>query len=961
MATLNSPGVSVTLEDDSAYTSNADGGLQTVPLIVAAVRRNKQLNNGDVASGTTSTAANKLQLVTGKEDFRRKFGLPYFNNVNGVPVHGDETNEYGLHTAWNLLDSVNRAYILPVDIDLAQLEGSSDEPVREPEDGVHWFDTSRSRIGLFMWNSTTEAWESQEIYVLDDEPGTGDVQPLENGAADPRNTFGLNGDFAVVTSATPMIVWQKIGGSWIMLGEEAHPNDFQMAPHTRIPRARADGSSLQNGDVYIQTTSTNQGTYFDISQYEQASGNFVEKDAPILMQNDDALSYYEDQGGVQAGSVYVQMDDEGIHNPDYNYDSSRPQYSDGVAVFTPKIHNGDTLNATTSRRDVASINLANYPVSQVMINGVTVTFDSSTSYDGDNVTVEDMIQHLQNIDDLKTQGLRFNLDDSRITIVNTRGRDITVTNVGDVNVDWVPNTMTDVAAVLGFRYNVTSGIKLFRASNWSTLQTIPGDSSPTRDAEVGTLWYPTSLRAEILESYFDSDDNSMKWRTMAWSEDDGSEDLPHRLMIRSSEPSDSSVSVDDLWLDSSDVENYPRIYRMTTQGWRRVDNTDQNTRDGIIFSNYSYSAPITENGSAREASEVNEFAPSADFYPEGIMLFNMDYSTFNVKEYRGDGEWISVSGNRSDGSPYMGRKAQRSMVVRAMREAITTSKEIRAIHRYFNLLAAPSYIELLPQLNSLNSARKETGFVVSGLPIRMQADGNVIEDWVNNENDASETGEDALTEFNRMSGVWGFSGLQTDTQGNVIAVSGDTIALDTIVRSDRQSYPWLAPAGYTRGQVYNTSALGYVADNEFVVGEYDDGIVDTMYINSINPIIDFPGEGQYVWGQKTLQATSTAMDRVNVARLMAYIRYELARITRPFVFEPNDAQTRQEVATIIEQFLADIVDKRGIQDFVVQCDEDNNPPQVIDRSELFVDCSISPTKAAEFIYIPIRLVNTGEL
>lgn len=961
MATLQSPGVSVTLEDDSAYTSSVVGGLQTVPLIIAAVQRNKQLSNGSIASATTTNGANKLQLVTSKEDFRQKFGLPYFRNVNGVPVHGNETNEYGLHAVWNMLDTLDRAYVLPVDIDLKQLEGSATPPVREPEDGIHWFDTSRSRVSLFMWNSTTLAWERQDIYVLNDAPGTGDVMPQENGAADPRNTFGLNGDYAIVTSATPMVVWQKIGGAWLMLGQEGNPYDFQMTPHTRIPKTRSNGDPLQHGDLYIQTTSVNLGTYFDISEYEQASGNYIEKETPILMQNDNALDYYAGIGGVQAGSVYIQMDNDGILNPDYVYDPARPQYSSGVGVFTPMVHSGEKFNAASSRQDIPSISLNSYPSSSVIINGVTITFDTSTSYDGSTVTAEDMIKHLQNSTDLKAQGLRFNLDGKRITIVHTRGYDITVKNVGVVNTDWVPNTMTDVAAVLGFRYNVTSGVQQYRSSNWSILETIPSETQPVREAEVGTLWYSTSLRAEILESYYDVDDDSMKWRTVAWSEDDGTSGLSNRLLIRSTQPSISSVSIGDIWLDSADVENYPLMHRLTTQGWRKLDVTDQATSDGIIFANYAYDAPVTENGDMRDQSSVNEFAPSAEFYPEGILLFNMDYSTYNVKEYRGGGEWISVSGNRSDGSPFMGRKSQRNMIVRAMREAISTSKEIRAINRYFNIISAPGYVELLPNLNSLNTARKETAFVVSGLPIRMEADGTVIESWINNESQSLQTGENGLLEFNRMSAIYGFSGLQTDTTGNVIAVPGEVIALDTIIRSDFQSYPWLAPAGYTRGQVYNTSALGYVRDNEFVVGEYDDGIIDTMYINSINPIVDFPGEGQYVWGQKTLQAQSTAMDRINVARLMAYIRYELSRITRQFIFEPNDSQTRQEALTLVEQFLSDIADKRGITDFAVQCDENNNPAQVIDRNELIIDVAIAPTKSVEFIYIPIRLLNTGEL
>lgn len=961
MATLQSPGVDVSLTDESAYSATSSGGLQTVPLIIAAVQRNKQLPNGSVASGTTSAAANKLQLVTSRNDFRQKFGLPYFRNLNGTPVHGDETNEYGLNAAFNVLDTVNRAYVLPVDVDLKQLEGSANVPVREPKDGIHWLDISRTRLGLFMWDSTSNAWERQGAYVLNDAPGTGDVQPLENGAADPRNTFGLNGDYAIVTSATPMIVWQKIGGAWLMLGQEGHPHDFQMAPHIRIPRTRSDGTPLKHGDAYIQTTSVNRGTYFDIAEYEEASGNFIEKDMPLMMQNDDAFDFHDSRGGVKKGTTYMQIDNEGILNPNYVYDRSRSQYSKGVAVFTPKVHNGEKFTVTTSRRNIPSINLSTYPTSQVIINDVVVTFDTTTSYDGSVVTVEDMIKHLQNINDLKTQGLRFNLEGERISIVHTRGYDITISNVGKVNADWVPNTMTDVAAVMGFRYNVTTGVQQYRASNWDVLETVPSATQPVREAEVGTLWYSTELRAEILESYFDPDDNNMKWRTVAWSEDDGSSGLNNKLTIRSSRPDIDSLNVGDIWLDSSDVENYPSLHRLTNFGWRHIDNTEQFTSDGIVFANYSYHAPFTKNGDERDRSQVNQYAPSPDFYPEGILLFNMDYSTFNVKEYRGNGEWITVSGNRSDGSPFMGRKAQRNMVVRAMREAITSSKEVRAIHRYFNLISAPGYVELLPEMNALNAARKDTAFVVSGLPLRMKPDGNVVEKWINNEGSSLQTGEDGLLEFDTMSAIYGFGALQTDTAGNLIAVPGDSVALDTIVRSDNQSYPWYAPAGYSRGQVYNTSALGYVHKNQFVVGEYDDGLIDTMYINNINPIVDFPSEGQYVWGQKTLQSQSTAMDRVNVARLMAYIRYELSRITRPFIFEPNDSQTRQEAQTIVEQFLADIVDKRGIQDFAVQCDEDNNPPLTIDRNEMEIAVAIVPTKSLEFIYIPIRLLNTGEL
>jgi len=169
-----------------------------------------------------------------------------------------------------------------------------------------------------------------------------------------------------------------------------------------------------------------------------------------------------------------------------------------------------------------------------------------------------------------------------------------------------------------------------------------------------------------------------------------------------------------------------------------------------------------------------------------------------------------------------------------------------------------------------------------------------------------------------------------------------------------------APAGDTRGLVPATSAIGYVENSEFKVAQIEDGVLDVLYNNNINPIVNMDG-GIKTWGQKTLTNVSSAMDRINVSRLTAYLRYMLDRITRPFIFEQNDSQTRQAVVNVVEKFLADIVQKRGISDFLVRCDESNNTPARIDRNELWVDIAIVPTRSVEFLYIPVRLLNTGEL
>ena len=288
----------------------------------------------------------------------------------------------------------------------------------------------------------------------------------------------------------------------------------------------------------------------------------------------------------------------------------------------------------------------------------------------------------------------------------------------------------------------------------------------------------------------------------------------------------------------------------------------------------------------------------------------------------------------------MGRKAVRSMVVKALKRAVITNRRARARNNHFYLIACPGYPEVLPELNSLNAERKSTGFVVGSTPMTLKSNSNDVFNWATNVKKATENGEDGLTTYNNMSAAWAFAGLQTDQQGNTVAVPSDSMALEVILQSDGQSYQWFAPAGDTRGVVPNTAAIGHVENGEFVVAEWDEGLMDTLYLNNINPIIQFEGEPIKVYGQKTLTTVSSAMDRINVARLTAYLRYRLERMVRPFLFEPNDAQTRTAVLTMIENFLADIVSKRGISDFVVQCDSGNNTSLRIDRNELWVDISV---------------------
>jgi phage tail sheath protein FI len=187
------------------------------------------------------------------------------------------------------------------------------------------------------------------------------------------------------------------------------------------------------------------------------------------------------------------------------------------------------------------------------------------------------------------------------------------------------------------------------------------------------------------------------------------------------------------------------------------------------------------------------------------------------------------------------------------------------------------------------------------------------------------------------------------------------IALRTIAYNDQVAYPWFAPAGFNRGLVTGVSSVGYLtSEGEYAPVTLNQGQRDVLYSNRINPIAYIPGRGLVVYGQKTLNPVTTALDRINVARLINYLKYNLDILAKPFMFEPNDQQTRQNAQTTVSAFMQTLQTLRAVYDFAVVCDESNNTPERIDRNELWIDIAIKPEKAIEFIYIPIRILNTGD-
>ena len=171
-----------------------------------------------------------------------------------------------------------------------------------------------------------------------------------------------------------------------------------------------------------------------------------------------------------------------------------------------------------------------------------------------------------------------------------------------------------------------------------------------------------------------------------------------------------------------------------------------------------------------------------------------------------------------------------------------------------------------------------------------------------------------------------------------------------IAYTDRVAHEWFAPAGLNRGGL--TTVLE--AKTRLTHAERDE-----LYEGRLNPIASFPGQGVVVWGQKTLQSKPSALDRVNVRRLLIKLKKFIASSSRYLVFEQNDATTRNRFMNIVNPFLESVQANSGLSAFRVVMDDSNNPPDVVDRNQLVGQIFIQPTRTAEFIVLDFVILPTG--
>ena len=1130
---LVSPGLQVTVTDNSQYVSNQVG---TVPLVVMATAQDKTLN-GTVCSGTTKANAGALQIFGSQRDLSTAMGYPVFQQSSaGTPLHGNELNEYGLMTAYSALGLGNQLYGIRADIDLNQLAGTSVRPTAAVADGTYWFDLADTTWGIYEWSADTQSFSAQTPIVISSTSlTTNSTQGNLTNEPTPLQTVGPVGSYAVVTTTVNNRIFYKAGpdigtidpnsinNTWVLVGTpkwhasapvvvgtatnptlttggnisinstvvtlsgttlaafaaninsaaitgvKADVLNNKLALYSdgtstgisagdgRITIATAyagagntalisaaglttgtyNGVSLQysnyasvpywttadnyvagtptvpgagaapNGSVWLKVGAIGGGANFVFKKYNATTGLWNTQATISTYTEQSALYGLDPSGGginIAPGAIYMTEDYNSVSYTKFGYAGFKPRVRavSGAVSATGSATNPTFTNGAIFYMDVSQSGSAS-------TTRYTITLGGTGASDFVAAVLKANIPNINA--ELTSSG--------NITLTHLTGGLIALTPNGSY-----PTVISSAGFVSGVTNIVLYGTTAV-VSGFTNLIYTYGTTQPVADPADGTLWYYSD--PTVVDIMINTGTAWKGYQTV--SADVRGYNLqntdPAGVLVSASTPATqtdgSSLVAGDIWLDTSDLENWPKLSRYSGSAWIQIDNTDQIGQNGILFADARWdSTGTTDPASGTEVSTVALLtsnyldldAPNPQLYPRGMLLLNTRRSGYNVKRYVADyytttafnvatwsiattyaqgaqvyygstiyvslqgsntnqnpvtattywtplqvSAWVTDSGLKNDGSPYAGHYAQRQVVVAAMNAAVEANTEIREDQFNFSLICAPGYPELIPNMVALNNDRANTAFVIGDTPMNLSTDVVGLTNW---SNDTLGTG---LATADPYLAVYYPSGLSTDLNGNTIMVPPSHMALRTYLYSDNVSYPWFAPAGTRRGLVNNATDLGYInyATGEFVRTGVQHSLRDALYQLKINPITILTGIGMVIWGQKTRDPNTESMDRVNVARLVNYLRTIFASAGNGFLFEPNDKITRDQFAAILNSAMNDLVAKRAIYDYLVVCDTTNNTPDIIANNELYADVAVEPEKAVEFIYVPIRLYNPGQI
>jgi hypothetical protein len=820
-------------------------------------------------------------------------------------------------------------------------------------------------------------------------------------------TSGTNDQPATVDSSLSTTITIGAGTTTLsLLGLVAgtfYAPGLQQTPHTQVPTWKSnDATARPTGSVWLKTTEPNNGARWRVKQWNSATATWVASEAPIYATTNAALYYLDRNGGginISANALMVQTNSqEGSFNDTVPDSATFRMWRRSVAAgqYT-------TIATSITVGSVASTGPKSFTIAEsvkgVIALGTAKTISFTATNDMDDAELIAQAINAAGFANIEAESVAASTAPTNATnvlsIYHKLGGDFRIVDTDSVFGNLFASALNVYAAPAGSSDDyVVSAWAPFTTTAFSA-----SASAPLNEADDGQLWYSSSVGDVDIMIH-----DGTTWVGYRNAASDFNSVATTRIgytpVVSASNPWIAGTLTGDLWISTADLENYPTIYRYNSartdiadgkNRWELVDKTDQQTEEGILFADARYDL----NGEETIAASISDLAnsnfldfdaPDPDLYPRGMLLWNLRRSGGNVKRYQNNyvntasdnvrfnnnesmadyatDRWVTASPNNEDGSGSFLRHAQRGVVVAALKSAVDTSSEIRdEERRNFNIISCPGYPELMSNLVNLNIDRGITAFVVGDTPLRLASDATTLTNWGSNAELVTDNGDKGLVTYDEYLATFYPSGFTTDLSGANAVVPSSHMMLKTIALSDNVSYPWFAPAGTRRGGITNATAVGYIdaASGEFQTVALNEGQRDTLYDLKINPITFFNGVGLVNYGQKTRARNASALDRINVARLTVYLRSQLNKLARPFIFEPNDKITRDEVKQACESLLLELVGLRALYDFAVVCDESNNTAARIDRNELWVDIAIEPVKAVEFIYIPLRVKNTGEI
>ena len=499
---------------------------------------------------------------------------------------------------------------------------------------------------------------------------------------------------------------------------------------------------------------------------------------------------------------------------------------------------------------------------------------------------------------------------------NSGGNTLLVTRVvsGSTSLDWTPAT--------------SSFISSSAHSAGSPYNTSPFILETLSEGIIMNSTGPTGSFGTLLSGSADN----FRWQIASPNINDGT----FSLLIRQGNDSDINQSVVESWGPLS-LDPFAANY---------IEKVIGNQVETILSDNNEYYIQLTgsyqNNSSIIRVKQVNQSTPN---YLDNNGVFQPQFT--GSLPITSSGTFGSAKGTNI---PSVAGNYYETITSNNI-QGLTANAYTESISLLANKDAYKYNVLVAPGLISSHGAPSSTAITQIQTTVQERGDAIAVIDLVPY-NATIGTVTSTVSSYNTpyMATYWPWLKTLDPNTANQVWVPASTMIPSVYAFNDSVAAPWFAPAGINRG------ILPTVIQAERILTQ---GNRDTLYQSNVNAIATFSGAGIVVFGQKTLQKKKSALDRVNVRRLLIELKNYISQVADTFVFEQNDANTRSELLSIINPYLSSIQQQQGLTSFKVIMDESNNPPSVVDQNQLVGQIYLQPTRTIEFILLDFNILPTG--